>query len=484
MQDVASPAPTAANNYIDLPLMVGSLFNRLAPDPPQRVTMSYAFIINTMRGMLSALEHLESRNIAHFDIKPENILIDSRERSFLADFGLARQLSSQPFRGPIGTPTCAAPETLAGQLPLTTIADIWSMGITFYTLVALEFPYDQHRNGVTRDTIRAILAAQPNEPKPAYNHHRFALPEGYLALINMMLIRDRAARPSAKRLIVLFDSIRMVNPLEQQQKILQLSAELETARTSSAELNTQFGDFRRSHKDSTRALEHKNQQESSQIIELQTSLAVQLAARAASNNIIARQKLTARRTFTIQQANAVRQRYRLQQKARREREKYILEVDFEYGFMRAERDIALKRAKLDDGTDRRLADLEARHKAESDAAEEKRAELEACITSHAVDTELASTMVNVLLEAAADATAQLRVRAETAESAVSAAIEERDSALAREADRSEELSKLQLLKQQLKSSDDRRRHVERRLHQCQKALEEVCSSFYFALYIF
>jgi ABC-type molybdate transport system ATPase subunit len=152
--------------------------------------------------------------------------------------------------------------------------------------------------------------------------------------------------------------------------------------------------------------------------------------------------------------------------------------------MRAERDIALKRAKLDDDADHRLADLEARRKAESAAAEEKRAELEACIASHGQDNQLAATMVTVLLEAAADATAQLRAQAETAQSAARVAIEERDSALAREAERSEELSKLQLLKQQLKSSDDRRRHVERRLHQCQKALEEVCSSFYFALYIF
>jgi hypothetical protein len=429
--------------------------------------------------MLSALEHLESRSIAHFDIDPENILLDARDRAFLADFGFARQLGNRPFRGRIGTPACAAPETLAGQLPLTTIADIWSMGITFFTLVALEFPYARLRNGRTRDTILAIQAAQPNEPKPAYNHHRFALPEGYLALINRMLSRDRATRPSAKEVVVLFDSIRIVNPLEQQQKIARLDAELATTRTARDELTTQFDDFRRTQSDATRALEQKTKQAGKQLSELQHSLSVQLSARGACTNIITRQKLAARRNLTIQQAKTVRQKYVLQQN-RAACEKHRLALDFEFNFMRAERDVALKRAKTDDDeADRQLAELEDRREAESVAATKKCAELEARIAADERDAVDESKMVKFMLDAAAEGAAQLRSKLQAAQRAAHAAIEERDAAMAREGVAGER-SEMELLKRQLKSSEDRRRAVEQRLHRAQNILEEVCSSLSYA----
>lgn len=45
-----------------------------------------------MKQIISALYYLQSKNIVHRDIKPQNILLESQENSFLIkiiDFGLA-----------------------------------------------------------------------------------------------------------------------------------------------------------------------------------------------------------------------------------------------------------------------------------------------------------------------------------------------------------------------------------------------------------
>ena len=70
----------------------------------------------------SGLEHLHTKNIAHCDIKSENILLDWNDNAKLCDFGLSalknEASSSQSNFAPPGqgTPRYSAPEVLRGEI--------------------------------------------------------------------------------------------------------------------------------------------------------------------------------------------------------------------------------------------------------------------------------------------------------------------------------------------------------------------------------
>lgn len=96
------------------------------------------------RQVMSAMQHCHTFNICHRDLKPENILLTSENRIKIADFGMAALHQSEDHRleTACGSPHYAAPELLKYKHYRGDKADIWSMGVILYAMLAASLPFD------------------------------------------------------------------------------------------------------------------------------------------------------------------------------------------------------------------------------------------------------------------------------------------------------------------------------------------------------
>src|SRR5262249_7687406 len=98
-----------------------------------------------------ALEHAYEQGVVHRDIKPSNFLL-ARKRDRLVvkltDFGLARQASDDAFRvtrpgTTVGTVDYLAPEQARDSRAADTRSDLYSLGCTFYHMLAGRAPFPE-----------------------------------------------------------------------------------------------------------------------------------------------------------------------------------------------------------------------------------------------------------------------------------------------------------------------------------------------------
>lgn len=106
--------------------------------------------------MFEALEYCHQKKVAHRDLKPENLLLRSRDDDAdlkIADFGFAKRCSSgRCLLTQCGTPGYVAPEILNG-IPYGTQADMWSLGVIMYILLAGYPPF----NGVNQQDLFRLI---------------------------------------------------------------------------------------------------------------------------------------------------------------------------------------------------------------------------------------------------------------------------------------------------------------------------------------
>ena len=105
--------------------------------------------------LLDVLAAAHALGIVHRDVKPDNILIAAGDQAKLADFGIAHTLGDPRLttEGVMGTRAYLAPE-LFDQAPITSAADLWSLGATLYHAAEGRGAFDRESTGAM---LRAIL---------------------------------------------------------------------------------------------------------------------------------------------------------------------------------------------------------------------------------------------------------------------------------------------------------------------------------------
>ena len=168
---------------------VRSMLGEFGPLPTGRV----AEIVSQVA---SALDAAHGRGLVHRDVKPANILLDTRpgmgrpDHVYLSDFGLSKgSLQATGLTGTgmfLGTLDYIAPEQIEGR-PVDGRADEYALACAAYELISGVPPFQ-------RDDAMAVMYAQLTEPAPPVTSRRPELPSAVDEVFAKAL-----AKPAAER---------------------------------------------------------------------------------------------------------------------------------------------------------------------------------------------------------------------------------------------------------------------------------------------
>ena len=176
--------------FIVLELIVGGeLFDKIVT--VGKLTEDQAFFY--FNQLVEGVEYCHKLGVCHRDLKPENLLLDEHGNLKISDFGLSSLYvgdaemdgasRTELLHTTCGTPNYVAPEVIADQGYDGKKADVWSIGVILYVLIAGFLPFDE-------GTIMALFS---KIQKADFTYPNWFTPE-VKALLDQVLVADPKLR--------------------------------------------------------------------------------------------------------------------------------------------------------------------------------------------------------------------------------------------------------------------------------------------------
>lgn len=160
-----------------------------------------------------AVSHAHANLIVHRDLKPSNILVTPLEEVRLLDFGIAKLLDNPDLAPEQHTRTglraftlhYAAPEQIRGE-PVTTMTDVYSLGVVLYELLTGRKPYRLKRNSdaaweeaiLSSDPLRPSVAVQRAEDETGSAHAQRRHARALSGDLDNIVLKALAKRPEQR----------------------------------------------------------------------------------------------------------------------------------------------------------------------------------------------------------------------------------------------------------------------------------------------
>lgn len=151
--------------------------------PPFQATKQ---MLNSANG----LQYAERKGIVHRDIKPDNLMIGEDDIVKIGDLGLAKNIYSpvkEQSNSIMGTPHYLAPEQAQLGQTVDHRADIYSLGSSFYRILAGTTPY-------SGASVKEIIRKKLKEDPPPLKNIESSVPDSVVNVVAKMMKRDMKER--------------------------------------------------------------------------------------------------------------------------------------------------------------------------------------------------------------------------------------------------------------------------------------------------
>jgi len=135
------------------------------------------------------LDYAHEQGVIHRDLKPQNVLLDTKGNAILTDFGIAKVMTEQPMTQTgtaMGTPGYMAPEQWQG-IPIDSRVDVYALGIMVFEMLAGRTPFQG-------DTPFSMMHMHVTTPPPSLRSLRPDVPEPVEIVVEKALAKLPAQR--------------------------------------------------------------------------------------------------------------------------------------------------------------------------------------------------------------------------------------------------------------------------------------------------